>query len=178
MLRIDDTAVVVVDVQTRLIPAIDQADRVVHNVRTLAAAAGVLGLPIVWTEQNSRALGPTVAELADVLPGEAIEKMTFSCGKHAPFLDALASRAKPQILLAGIETHVCIYQTAMDLIDAEYEVHVVADAAGSRDPENKAVALAKMRAAGADVTTVETAIFELMVTAEHERFRDILRLVK
>ena len=178
MLRIDDTAVVIVDVQTRLVPAIDQADRVVHNVRTLAAAAGVLGLDIVWTEQNPRALGPTVAELADVLPGEPIEKMTFSCGKHPPFLAELAGRSKPQILLAGIETHVCIYQTAMDLIDAEYEVHVVADAAGSRDPENKAVALAKMCAAGANITTVEMALFELMVTAEHERFRDILRLVK
>ena len=178
MLRSEDTAIVVVDVQAKLVPAMDQAERVVHNVRTLAASAGVLGLPIVWTELNSRALGPTVAELADVLPGEPIEKMTFSCAKHPPFLDALAAAAKPQILLAGIEAHVCIYQTAMDLIDAEYEVHVVADAITSRDPENKAVALTKMRAAGANVTTVEMAVFELMVTAEHERFRDILRIVK
>lgn len=178
MLRVNDTALVVVDVQAKLVPAMHQAERTVDNTRRLAAGAGVLGLPIVWTEQNSRALGPTVAELLDVLPGEKIEKMTFSCAKHAPFMDALAACGRPAILLAGIETHVCIYQTALDLLAAEYEVHVVADAVSSREAENRAIALRKMRHDGAEITTVEMALFELLVTAEHERFRDILRIVK
>jgi len=178
MLTIDDTALVDVDVQAKLVPAMHQAERTVDNTRRLAAGAGVLGLPIVWTEQHSRALGSTVPELLDVLPGEMIEKMTFSCGKHQPFMDALAACGRPTILLAGIEAHVCIYQTALDLLAAEYEVHVVADAVSSRDPENRAVAIEKMRHAGAEITTVETALFELLVTAEHERFRDILRIVK
>jgi len=178
MLRIRDTAVVIVDVQTKLITAIHQAERTVDNTRRLLAAANVLDLPIVWTEQNPDALGPTVSELTGLLPGEPITKMTFSCCGSQKFLDDLADRGKPQVLLAGIETHVCIYQTAVDLMAAEYEVHVVADAVSSRDPENRAVALDKMRHAGAEITTVETAIFELLVTAEHERFRDILKIVK
>ena len=178
MLRISDTAVVIVDVQTRLVAAIHQAERMVDNARRLLAAAGVLDLPIVWTEQNPRALGPTVSELADLLPGQPIEKMTFSCGGSQRFLDELANCQRPQVLLAGIETHVCVYQTAVDLIAAEYEVHVVADAVSSRDPENRAVGLQRMRDAGAVITTTETAIFELLVTAEDDRFGDILKIVK
>lgn len=178
MLRIDDTAVVIVDVQTKLVAAMHQAERMVDNARRLVAAAGVLGLPIVWTEQNPRALGPTVRQLAEILPGQPIAKMTFSCCGQQPFLDELARHARPRILLAGVETHVCIYQTAVDLMAAEYEVHVVADAVSSRDPENKAVGLQKMRDAGAEITTVETALFGLLVTAEDRRFGDILNIVK
>ena len=178
MLRISDTAVVIVDVQTKLVAAIHQAQRMVDNARRLIAAAGVLDLPVVWTEQNPRALGPTVSELGDLLSGEPITKMTFSCCGSRAFCDELANHRKPQVLLAGIETHVCIYQTAVDLMAAEYEVHVVADAVSSRDPENRAVGLQRMKDAGAVLTTVEMALFELMVTAEHERFGDILKIVK
>ena len=178
MLRTSDTAVVIVDVQTKLIRAIHQAERMVDNARRLIAAAAVLDLPVVWTEQNPRALGPTVSELADLLTGEPIAKMTFSCCGSWRFLDELANHEKPQVLLAGIETHVCIYQTAVDLMAAEYEVHVVADAISSRDPENRSVGLQKMRDGGAEITTVETAIFELLVTAEDDRFGEILKIVK
>lgn len=178
MLRTDDTAVVIIDIQRRLVAAMHQASRMVDKARKLLAAAGVLDLPIVWTEQNPRGLGPTVPELAELIPGRPIEKMTFSCCGHPPFGDELARRARPQILLAGIETHVCVYQTAMDLIADEYEVHVAADAVTSRDAEDRTVGLRKMRDAGARITTVETALFELLVTAEDPRFGDILKIVK
>jgi len=178
MLERDNTVLVLVDVQAKLVPAMAEPDALIDGVRKLVRGMGVLGIPVVWTEQNPAGLGPTVAEVAELLTGEPITKTAFGCCGQPAFVDALAGVGRKQVLLAGIEAHVCVYQTACGLLDAGYEVQVVADAIGSRLPSNKAIACAKMAAAGAAITSVEMALFELLAVAEGPEFKDILKIVK
>lgn len=179
MLEKDNTVLVVIDVQGRLAELMHEKDELFDNLRRLIEGAKVLGLPIVLTEQNPAGLGPTRPEvsslIADVKP---IAKLAFSCCGQKEFVDAVRITGKRQVLLAGIETHVCVYQTALDLIGKGYEVHVVADAVSSRKEFNKMIGLEKMRHAGALVTCVETALFELLRVAEGPEFKAIIKIVK
>jgi nicotinamidase-related amidase len=133
---------------------------------------------VLWVEQNPDGLGPTVPALAGLLTGRPIVKRSFSCCGEPAFVEALAATGRKQVLLAGIEAHVCIWQTVAELRAAAYEVEVAADATASRAPANKEVALGRIRAAGAGVTSVETALFELLGAAEGPKFKEILRIVK
>ncbi len=178
MLAAENTAVVLVDLQEKLLPVISERDALVDSAGRLVTGAAVLGVPVIHTEQNPRGLGPTVAAVADLLPDPPVTKLAFSCCGEPAFTDALAALGRQQILLAGIETHVCVYQTAVDLIAAGYEVRVVTDAVSSRTLANKALGLEAMRDAGVSVTSVETALFELLKVAEGPRFKEILRIVK
>ena len=135
-------------------------------------------MPILWAEQNPQGLGATVREIASLLPGRPIPKRSFSCCGESRFMQALTDLGRRQVLLAGIEAHVCVYQTAMDLMERGFEVHVVADAVSSRTILNKDIALRTMRDAGASITSVETALFELLRVAEGEKFKEILKIVK
>ena len=178
MLALDNTVLVLVDLQVKLLAAIHERDRLIDNAGRLVRWMLALEAPVVLTEQNPDGLGKTTSEIADLLGGEAITKLSFSCCGEPAFTAATESLGRRQVLLAGIETHVCVYQTAADLLAGGYEVQVVGDACSSRTPRNKQVGLARIAAGGGDVTSVETALFELLQVAEGPRFKKILDIVK
>jgi nicotinamidase-related amidase len=179
MLDRNRTILVVVDVQGRLAGLMHEKRVLFENLKLIIRGIRALDIPVLWAEQNPRGLGPTVPEIAETLEGLApIAKISFSCWLDETFAGALKSSGRRQVLIAGIETHVCVYQTAMDLTAAGYEVEVVADAVSSRKPENKALALQKLRQAGVQNTSVEMALFELLRVADGEPFKQILQMVK
>lgn len=168
-------ALVIVDVQERFRPAVLEFDRVARHVGILAESARTLGLPTVVTEQYPQGLGRTVPEVGEHIQGlEPIEKTSFSAAR-APGFD-LASRT--QALVCGIEAHVCVSQTVHDLLEGGFDVHVARDAVTSRTEENRELGLHKMEGAGAVVTSVETALFELLGGSGSPEFRTIQGLIK
>jgi len=178
MLDRDRAALVLIDLQTRLVRAIHEPESVVASCQKLVRGMLALGVPILWTEQNPDGLGPTVPAVADLLPGEPITKRAFSCCGDPGFADALDGLGRQQLVLAGIESHVCVWQTAADLLARGCEVQVCADAVSSRTPANRDLGLQKARDAGAALTSVETALFELLRVAEGSAFKQILQIVK
>lgn len=179
MLDSKDTAIVVVDVQGKLARLMHNSEAFIHNIRVVLQAGQVLGLPILWAEQVPEKLGPTVPEIAELLIDyQAVRKTSFSCGGNAEFNKALSATGRSQILLLGIEAHVCVYQTAIDLLDQGKGVHVVADAVAARAPENKEIGLRRMCAVGAVLTSTEMCLFELLKAAEGDEFKHITRLLK
>ncbi len=186
VLTCDNAVLVVVDVQGKLARLMHEAEDLFDRVARLVRGAAVLEVPVIATEQNPAGLGPTVDEIRPLLPAEAIPKTAFSCCGEAAFVAALEAAGRRQVLLAescgwllaGIETHVCVYQTARDLLARGYEVHVVADAVSSRSVRNRDIGLTKIQAAGAEGTSVETALFEMLAVAEGPRFKEILKIVK
>ncbi len=169
------SALLVVDFQSRLMPAIEDGAAIVANARRLLAAAGLLNVPVAFTEQNARGLGATVPELDPGAHGPALPKMTFDACRDGG-LARLPSR--PGLVIVGCEAHVCVLQTALGLLDAGRRVYVVQDAVGARRSESKAVALRRMERHGAEVVTTEMVVFEWLATAEHPRFREALALLK
>ena len=172
-----DTALLVVDVQQRLVPAIRNHAQVVWNVRRLIDGGRLLGLPVVATEQYPKGLGPTVPELARLL-GEIPSKLTFSCGGCPEIFRELESRGLGKILVCGMEAHVCVGQTVLDLLGQGWRVYVAVDAVGSRRQIDCTTALARMDSAGATLTTTEAALFEWCQVAGTAEFRQISRLVQ
>lgn len=172
-----ELAFLVVDFQSRLMPAIDEGEAVVANARRLLDAAALLGVPVLFTEQNARGLGGTIEALAggEVDGGEVLHKMTFDACREGG-LARMPDRQ--QIVVAGCEAHVCVLQTVLGLLEAGRRVFVVQDAVGSRRAESKAVAVARMAGHGAEVVTAEMVVFEWLGTAEDARFREAVRLVK
>lgn len=180
MLTLDKTALVVIDVQGRLAQVMSQKETLFENLQKLIKGVQVLDLPIIWNEQLPEKLGPTSPEIAELLSRstQPIAKASFSCCGNPPFMDALKATGRKQVLLAGIESHVCVYQTCVDLLNLGYEVQVVSDAVSSRAPENRQLGLARMQQAGATLTSVEMALFELLRVAEGPKFKEITRIVK
>ncbi|CAN7625117.1 hydrolase [Bosea sp. LjRoot90] len=165
---------VIIDFQTRLMPAIHDGPRLLANAGKLVAAAKLLDVPIVMTEQNPAGLGATVPELAEAAP--AIAKMSFdSCGAPG-FIDAITG--DDDLILCGCEAHVCVGQTALSLLENKRRVFVVQDAIGSRMPESKEVALRRLERNGAEIVTTEMVVFEWLRTAEHPQFRAAAKLIK
>ncbi len=179
VLNVDNTILVLIDFQERLFPAMQEKEKLLRNVLKLIEGAKVLEIPIVLTEQYPKGLGPTLPEIKELLPDiEPIEKVCFNCCDEGAFGMALESLKRKQVLVAGIETHICVYQTAVALVRTGYEVQVVVDCVSSRDPLNKRVSLFKMGAAGISPTTVETALFELLKVARGDKFKLISNIVK
>ncbi len=187
MLDSNNTVLVLIDVQEKLTSVMHEREALIENLVKLVKGVQLLDIPIIWLEQNPDKMGGTIPELRELLNGQApITKMSFSCCGAEGFADALEASGRKQVLVAGIETHVCVYQTAVDLIRASYAAEVVVDAVSSRRASDKAVGLAKIQACGSHsagsgqghTTTVETALLELMRSAENPRFRDMLRIVK
>jgi nicotinamidase-related amidase len=168
-------ALVVVDVQEAFRPAVLDFDSVAAGVAALVRGARILGLPVVATEQYPKGLGATVPEVAEHLDGiEPIAKVSFS----AAAADGFDLRGREQALVCGIESHVCVSQTAHDLLDRGVEVHVARDAVTSRTEANRELGLHKMEGAGAVVTSVETALFELLGAAGTDEFKQVQGLIK
>ncbi len=169
-------ALVVVDVQEAFRKAIPDFEDVANASSVLVQGADAIGIPIAVTEQYPKGLGKTVPEISEHLPGKTkpIEKVRFS----AAAADGFNLDGRNQALVCGIETHVCVNQTVLDLIEQGVEVHVARDAVGSRTAENRELGMAKMAEAGAVTTSVETALFELLGGSDHEAFKEVQALVK
>jgi nicotinamidase-related amidase len=169
------TTLIVVDVQEGFRKAVPDFDRVAKATATLIEGAEAIGIPIVVTEQYPKGLGATAPEIAEHLPEvtEPLEKVCFSAADASGF--DLGGR--DQALVCGIETHVCVNQTALDLLGSGVEVHVPEDAVGSRTEQNKRVGLQKMERAGALMSTVEMALFELLGRAGTDEFKRVQKLV-
>ncbi len=179
LLAAEDSILLVVDLQERLLPAIAGAERVVERAGILVKAAGILQVPVLATEQYPRGIGATVPELAAAIgPGATVEKIHFSAAAEPGFLDRIRSLERRQIVICGTEAHVCVLQTAVGLRALGYDVYVAADATGSRDPENRALALSRMMGAGIRVVSTEMVAFEWMGRAGTPVFKDVLALIK
>jgi nicotinamidase-related amidase len=165
----------VVDFQSRLMPAIEDGAAAVANARRLLDAAALLGVPIVFTEQNAKGLGATVKELS-ASEAALCHKMTFDACRTDAFLAELADR--PDVVVAGCEAHVCVLQTVLGLIDAGRRVFAVRDAFGARRSESKETAIRRMERHGAEIVTTEMVVFEWLSTAEHPLFREAIALLK
>jgi nicotinamidase-related amidase len=172
-----DTALLVIDVQEKLLPAIADGPRIVWNVRRLIDAAQALGLPIAATEQYPKGLGPTVPELAERL-GPMPSKLIFSAGGCPEIFADLRGRGFHKILVCGIEAHVCVAQTVCDLLADGWRVYVAVDAVGSRFEIDRRTALERIDSAGATLTTVEAAMFEWCDAAGTPEFKEISRLAR
>jgi nicotinamidase-related amidase len=180
LLERERAGLIVVDVQEAFRPVIDRFDQVVANCGLLAEGFGVLGRPVLVTEQYPNGLGHTVPELAERLPEGArlVEKTRFSAFGVSAFDEAIAESGAQSWVVAGIEAHVCVNQTVHDLLQFGFQVQVAADAVSSRTPTNRELGMAKMTAAGAGTTSAEMALFEMLEEAGSDEFKQISRLVR
>ncbi len=173
------TQLLVIDVQARLVPHIFQHESVVSQIVRMIRAGQQLGLPTVLTEQYVKGLGATADEvLAAAKECERFEKATFSACGDAKAFRAMKDNVRNLVLVAGIETHVCVQQTVLDLLEKQMTPFVLADAVSSRRERDREVALTRMRDSGAVVTTVEAAIFEMLDRCDTDLFKRILPIVK
>jgi nicotinamidase-related amidase len=179
MITTEDTALILVDVQGNLAQSMHNKEGLSENLKRMVKGAQLLGVPILWTEQNPDGLGPTMPEIAELLPNQnPVSKFSFSCCGSEQFMKELKALNRQNILIVGIEAHVCVYQTAADLVNLNYDVQVVADAVASRTPQNKQIGLEKSKAAGAGITSTEIALFELLKIAKGDKFKEIIKIVK
>mgnify|MGYP006118523503 FL=1 len=179
MLDQKKSILVIIDVQGKLARIMHNNDKLFTNLHILVSGMKLLNIPIIWMEQLPDKLGSTIPEIKNVLIDQKpIIKDVFSCMKNDEFNNQI-NRIKPNdIILAGIESHVCVYQTAMDLLDKKHNVHIVVDAISSRTSENKELGIQRMLLEGVMQTSVEMLLFELQGNAKGERFRQISKLVK
>lgn len=186
MFSSEKSVLVVIDVQEKLTPLMQEKDTLLKNIQILIRAAQGLDIPILWSEHVPEKIGAAVESIRRLMPTQKpIVKKNFGCGGEPNFTKALASLFRKQIIVAGIETHVCVYQTVAQLLGSSYKVQVVSDAVSSRASSsqrepigNKGVGLERIRSCGGVITSTETILFELLQTAEHSQFRNILDLVR
>jgi nicotinamidase-related amidase len=179
MLDLEDCSLVIVDVQGKLAQIMYEKELLFKNIKVFIKAAKILNIPILWCQQVPKALGPTVPEIEELLSDvEPINKSSFSCCSDEQFNKKLNELNRNQVLICGIETHVCVYQTAVDLLRKGFYVNVIADAVSSRSKENRKIALKRISSEGAKISSVEMALFELLKTAEHPNFKEIAKLIK
>lgn len=175
----DNAALVIVDIQVKLAAVMTQKEKVTNNCLHLVEAAKLLDIPVTVTEQYPKGLGQTIDEIKEVLPSYApIEKVTFDCCRGNEFLDNIASLRKTHIILAGMETHVCVLQTCLGLMGKGYFVHLVSDAVCSRKKDDYLTGRELMRDAGAVITCTETVLFQLLEKAGTPEFKVISKRIK
>jgi nicotinamidase-related amidase len=178
-LTTDNTILLLIDYQERLFPVMHDKEKLLNNVVKLVKGALALEVPIIVTEQYPKGLGPTIPEIKGLIPDfKAIEKVCFSCCDEPAFMERLDGLKRKQVLVAGIEAHICVYQTAVALARAGYQVEVVADGIASREVDNRMVALSRLGMMGILSTTVEMALFELLKVAKGDKFKQISAIVK
>lgn len=174
-----DVVCVMVDVQTSLADVMGERAPTVAAARLLVRVAGRLDLPVIVTRQNPAKLGDTVPELLDALGAHVpVDKMAFDCLAEPRFAARLEATERRTVIIAGMEAHICVLQTALSLVRSGYAVHVVADAVCSRRAQDRDVALSRLRHAGVVITTAEQVVYEAVGEAGTDRFRDVLRFVK
>ena len=179
MISIQNTQLVVVDIQGKLSQIVYDSDNMLRNSRILIEGCRILDIPIVWLEQLPDKLGNTHPLIAEVLNGlSPIAKSSFSALGNDKFVEQIERNCRKQIILSGIETHICVYQTAIDFIDKGYEVFVAADTVSSRSEGNRHIGIEAMRQEGVKILSTEAILFALMKGADHLKFREIAKLVK
>ncbi len=175
----ENSLVLLIDFQERFVPVLHKNDETVKNIKLLLAGANVYNLPIIVTEQVPEKLGPTIPDFKEYLSkAKFFYKKTMSCCGQIGFVDELKKREIKRIAVCGIEAHVCVLQTCLDLIHNGFQVHLASDAITTRIPHNKEVAIEKMKNAGVIVSSVETILFEMAYTAGTEEFKQLQQLFK
>ena len=175
----DDTALVIIDIQEKILNVMQKPDLVVKNTLKLIKGFKVLNIPIFYTEQYPKGLGHTASTLLNELEGlSAIQKMSFSCFGIPDFFNRLKNNNVKQVVIAGIEAHVCVLQTALDLVANNFQVLVAADAMSSRFELNYKIAIERLRKHGAEITTTESILFELLNYSGTSEFKEISKIVK
>ena len=178
MLKIDNTVLVLIDVQGKLAQLMHGKRAFFDNLKNIIRGVQVLDIPIIWLEQCPDKLGSTTPEIAQLLEDvEPIAKTSFSACGNQPFMQAIEASQRKQALLVGLEAHICVYQTARDLINLGYQVDVVTDAVATRFPENKKVGLRRMQDLGARLSSTEMALFELLEVAQGTQFKQIIKII-
>ena len=172
-----NSALIVIDVQEKLVPAISEGPKLVWNIERLVKAAKILDVQVRLTEQYPQGLGPTVEPLKELL-GEAAEKSMISCRECESMFEELRSAGITNLALAGIESHVCVMQTALDCITAGFNVFLVVDASGSRFESDHKIALRRMESSGCFLTTAEATMFEWCESSKSPEFKSISQLVR
>ncbi len=177
MLNQENTFFLMIDMQEKLVAA-TRATKEVQNAKKLLKTANIMQIPIVVTEQYPKGLGETVEDLKEFCGDNTYEKTSFSALFEVNVASAISRLSQKQVILFGIETHICVYQTALSLIDKGYEVYIVCDASSSRDEFQHKTALRILENSGAKVVTSEIVIFELLKTSKHPNFKEIQALIK
>ncbi|HKP95349.1 MAG TPA: hydrolase [Fibrobacteria bacterium] len=180
LLQASESALLLVDIQEKFRPVVPGMDGVIRNSRTLAGAAARLRIPVLASEQYPKGLGPTVADLRDLLPGdqEYFPKLSFSAWGCESLRKALDTAGRRQVVMTGLETHVCVMQTGMELMAAGYALFLVADAVASRKDQDREAALQRLQRQGAELVTTEMVIFEWLRAAGTPEFKELQALVK
>jgi len=179
LIKAAESCLVVIDMQQRLVPAMQAPARTINNTRLLIITATRLDIPVMLTEQYPQGLGSTVEEISKVAKGLPVfEKLHFSCMEEATFADAFRALGRQQVVLAGMEAHICVVQTAAQLIDEGYDVFVVTDATSSRTLESEKACLDRLQASGAGIATTEMVVFEWLGKAGTPAFKELLPLIK
>jgi len=178
MITVEDSALLIVDVQGKLAEQMHESSALFNNLSILIQGAKLLSIPIVWVEQLPDKLGSTHSDIVQHLPRKPFEKSTFSAWGNNEIRLEIENINRRNWIVAGIECHICVYQTVRDLLKMHYNVHVVSDAVSSRKLENKELGLQAMQAEGAKLTSTEMVLFELQQKAEGETFKQLIKLVK
>lgn len=177
LIRAEDSVLVVIDMQERLVPAMQAPARTIKNTAMLCRAASEMQVPVIMTEQYPQGLGKTVPEL-DIPQATVLSKIHFSCMEDQGFATYFKSLNRKQAVIAGMEAHICVVQTAASMMEAGYEVFVVSDATASRSLQSEAACVARLSAFGAGIVTTEMVIFEWLGKAGTPEFKKMLRLIK
>lgn len=179
MLNEKETALIIIDVQGKLARMVAESEQLVKNLRQLISAFKTMSIPIVWVEQYPEGLGKTIPEISELLVNQTpFSKYTFSALGNKDIENEIEKLNRKQWLVCGIETHICVYQTAMDLLAKNYEVEIVSDAVSSRTKESKALALSKLQKKGVGLTNIEMCVYELIKNSKTDIFKKILPLFK
>lgn len=179
MFSVDKTVMLLIDVQGKLAQIMYEKENLFLSLKTMIQGMKILGVPILWLEQIPKNLGPTSPDISAYLTDEApIEKFSFSCCGEPQFMDQFKKAGRTQVLLTGIETHICVFQSGYDLINQGCQVQVVADCVSSRTRENKEIGIQRIVQSGGQVTCVEMILFELMRAAQGDEFKKMIKLIK
>ncbi|MEJ5187074.1 MAG: hydrolase [Candidatus Geothermincolales bacterium] len=174
-----DSLLVIIDPQEKLMRAVERREEISRNMRLILRFAPIYGIPVVLTEHYPQGLGSTVEEIREVLPEyRPVIKRIFSCFGVDDFEREILATGRKRLIVAGIETHICVAQTVLDALHRGYAVQVLADAVSSRRDKDHAMALDRMAREGAVITTTEAAMYEIAARADDENFRRLLELVK
>jgi nicotinamidase-related amidase len=179
MFTAENTVLIIIDIQEKLFRVMHGKEELTGNITKLIKGLKLLDIPVIITEQNPAGLGLTIPEILSLLPDMVpVPKFSFSCCKEEVFRHRLESLKRKQVLVTGIETHICVYQTAVELSKSGYEVQVIKDCVSSRTPENRDIALTRLSLEGIMPATTEMILFELLQTARHAKFKEISAIIK
>ena len=179
MFTVNNTVMLLIDVQGQLAQLMYERENLFKSLQVMIQGMKILGVPIIWLEQIPKNLGPTREEIKQFMTDEQpIEKFAFSCCAEPAFMDKFEKVGRTQVLLTGIETHICVFQTAYDLIQKGCSVQVVSDCVSSRTRENKEIGIQRIMRLGGEITSVEMAFFELMKAAKGDQFKQVVKLIK